>query len=1072
MLTTYYSNRLENLAERLAALVRQPLRSPFEPEIVVVQSNGMARWLSLQLAARLGICANLRFPFPGALLWELIRRVLGDEVPAVSAFDSGALAWRVMHQLSELDSDPAVFPALQEYLRGGDDFRRFELACRIAGVFDQYLVYRPDWIAAWEDGGQDHWQARLWRRLVAADDVHRVRLQRRFARLLEAGGVDRAALPPRFSLIGISSLPPVYLEIMALLGRYLDVHLFMLNPCREYWGDIVAERDIARRGAEVDAEAQYLEVGNPLLGSLGKQSRDLIDQIQNHDALVVEDFTEPGEESLLACLQSDILDLRNRGGPGCPATVVALNDRSVQVHACHGPLREIEVLYDQLLDRLQENPDLQPSDIIVMTPDIETYGPYVEAVFGTAEGERRIPYGIADQGIRAESPVIDVCFRILDMRGSRYGADQVLNLLESPSVRHSFGISEDDLSLLYRWVRESGIRWGIDRDNRLELALPATGEHSWRSGLDRLLLGYALPGDDRRMLSDILPYDEVEGIDAQLVGRLRTFAEAVFELETELAGERTLADWKRVLTEVLGRFLAPAKGEEREAALIRTALDTMVESGQRAGFSKSVPLEVIKSSLRRQLDMPEAHSGRFLSGGVTFCAMVPMRSIPFEVVCLIGMNDGGYPRPQRSLGFDLMARHPRRGDRSRRNDDRYLFLEALLSARRCFYLSYQGNDIHDNSIIPPSVLVSELLDTIVRGFRDAAGGEDIVDQIVTRHPLQPFSHRYFTGDPKLFSYSRHLAEASRLTGRGEGMPGPLIAGELPEPDDEWRRVEYGQLIGFLVNPSRYLLRQRLGIELEQDTEILKTREPFILDALERYGLRSRMLSLRLEGMAATSAWGVLQGSGMLPHGQVGECVFQREWEDIERFAGRIVKKLPKIRLDPLEVDLPLGGLSLTGWLAGVSPLGLMAYRPATVKAADYLELWVRHLLLNALAPEGVSCASHWLGTDQEVILNPVTAPLDCLQHLLECYWRGLRRPLPFFPKSAWAYVQALDKGRNSAELAARAAWEGNEFNGWPGEGDNVYHQLAHRGGEPLGDEFADLAVSIFGPLLEHREKAS
>lgn len=1069
MLITYYGNRLETLAERLADTLGSPLASPFAEEIVVVQSNGMARWLSLYLARELSVCANIRFPFPASFIWEMYRKVL-DDVPETSSFEATVLTWRLMDQLRVLEDKP-VFKPLLDYL-GDDDLRGYELAARIADHYDQYLVYRPDWIARWESGQDEHWQAELWRRLTADGGVHRVHLRQRFLDTLNAKTAAQSELPSRVSFIGISALPPAYLEILGRLAEFIDVHLFLLNPCREYWGDIVAEREIARLGAEVDPEQLYLEVGNPLLASLGKLGRDFIDLIQGYPAQIVEDFREPAGGGLLHCLQSDILNLRTRGDGDLPKTPLASHDRSVQVHACHSPMREVEVLYDQLLALFHADPDLQPSEVVVMTPDIEAYAPLVEAVFATAEGDRHIPFSIADRGLPAESPLVEAFFALLDLHASRFDANRVLALLENEALRRRFGFTEGDLAPLHRWVRETGIRWGIDAHNRAALDLPAVPEHTWRLGLDRLLLGYALPGGNSRLLADILPYDEVEGADAQIMGRLHSFAEAVFRLDAELAGRQPISNWSDTLHDVLERFLEPLDEEQAQVQSIRDALEAMAQSAEQAGFRGPVSLEVAKSWLRRHLDRPEG-LGHFLSGGVTFCTLVPMRSIPFRVVCLIGMNSDSYPRPYRRLGFDLMARHFCRGDRSRRKDDRYLFLESLLSARRCLYLSYVGNDIRDNSVIPPSVLVSELLDVIGRGFHPE-GREDgnAVDQILTRHPLQAFSRRYFVKGERLFSYSEELRDAALRAGRGEVAPTPFLAEPLPAPAEEWRTVDLSRLIRFFAHPTRYLLRYRLGIHLLEGEGGLPTREPFILDPIEEQRLREDLLSLRMNGEFSDETLAILRAGGKLPHGQVGENLFERERTDVERFAGRLARFLPDETPEAHEVDLHFGLLRLTGQLSGLTSHGLIRYRLAKVRPKDYLDLWIRHLVLNALSPPSAGLFSHWLGRDRELVLRPATEAKRHLEDLMECYWQGLKRPLHFFPRSGLAYIEASVKpnAKTSPESAAERAWKGSDFH--PGEREDPYYQLAFRGEDPLDETFLALTETVLRPLFEHLEEGT
>jgi exodeoxyribonuclease V gamma subunit len=1067
MFQTHQSNHLETLTDRLAELLRQPLRSPLAREIIVTQSNGMARWLALRLADRLGVCAHFDFQFPSTFLWEMARRVL-HKLPPTSAFDRPVLNWRVMALLQEVGDEPAFAPVRAWLGDGRDDFRRYELAGRIADCFDQYLIYRPNWIARWENGEEDHWQAELWRRLASSGEGHRARVQEQFRRALQHGEVDRRRLPERVAIVGLSALPPLYLDLLAELSRFIDVHLLLLNPCQEYWGDIRAERDLARLGEDIDPEAEYLTVGHPLLASLGKQGRDFIDLLQGYARAEWDGFVEPMGEDLLHRLQADILHLRERGTHEHPPLRLPPDDDSLQVHVCHGPMREVEVLHDQLLALFEAHRDLRPSDVIVMAPDIVRYGPLIEAVFDAAPRERRIPFSVADQGLPVENPLVEAFFELLDLSGERFDAAQVMSLLEPPAVRRRFGLGEDDLDRVRHWVRAVGIRWGINAGIKDSWSLPTTAEHTWQAGLDRLLLGYALPGQGRELYAGILPYDEVEGGEAQALGGLQSFLDELFGLHHGLRDQRPLTDWITTLYALLNRFFEAREREENELQLIRTALETLGEQAEQAQFAEPVSLSVVKSALRELLNAPESGAGRFLGGGVTCCAMVPMRSIPFAVVCLIGMNDDAYPRPNQPVGFDLMAGAFRRGDRSRRRDDRYLFLETLLSARRCFYLSYVGQNIRDNSVLPPSVLVSELLDMVDRSFVTAEDGRPSA-QFVTRHPLQPFSRRYFTGDSRLFSYAREWIEASRLAGRGERDAAALLTAELSEPEPTLRWVTLDGLTQFFKNPAKWLLRERLGIRVDEGEEALETREPFVPNALESYQMLEEMLELHREGRPAAEIATIMRANGALPHGQVGECVFAEAYERVERFAGRLGRVFPRRAGNPLELDLMLGEFRLTGRLTGMTPAGWVGYRLAKIKAGDYLKLWLHHLALNAMELDDVTRQSYWVGEDQLVTLEPMEQPEALLRGLLEWYWQGSQGLLHFFPKSGLAYIQQLHKDKepnpDKALWAARRAWEGEERRPGTAERENAYYQLAFGDSDPLDEKFMTLAMAVFGPLF-------
>ena len=1045
MLTVHQSNCLETLAERLARVTRAPLATALAAETIVVQSHGVARWLALALARSGGICANVRFPLPVAYAWTLYRAL--DTLPRTSDFEPEVMTWRIMQELPALESR-ADFAPVRAYVRE-EAYRRYELARRIADTFEQYLLYRPDWIAQWDSGAMPHWQAALWRRVAAgAGAPHRAALHRQFLEGLDGALVARASVPGRISVFGAPALPPMLLELFAALAQHVEVHLFLLNPCREYWGDIEAGGEIARKKLARRPEAAYLESGNALLASLGKQGRDFFDLLQHCAAAEDDCYVDPGSGSLLAAVRSDILDLRERATAG-GALEVAADDRSIQVHACHGAMREVQVLHDQLLALFERWPDLEPSDVVVMTPDIESFAPYVDAVFGTAEP--RIPFNVSDRSAERESPLAATFMAFLDLPGSRYEAGKVLELLDEPAVRCRFALTAEDLHAVHDWVHESGIRWGIDSAHRARFGVPGTFEHTWRFGLERLLLGYALPGEGERLFGDILPHDEVEGSLGEILGRFAAFAEAAIALN-EMPVARTVPQWGRALREILGQFFDAGESGEDEIAGVRAAISAFESQAAAGGFEGEIPLEVVKSALRSRLQIP----GRaFLSGGVTFCAMVPMRSLPFEVVCLLGMNDTAFPRMRRPHGFDLLASDFRRGDRSRRDDDRYLFLESLISARRCFYISYTGRHIRDDSVMPPSVLVSELMDYLVQNYSGPHGG-DIRTHVQTQHPLQPFSTRYFTGDSRLFSYSRTLCAAAGRSAEG-AAPQPFIARPLPEPESEWRAVELESLIRFLRNPARYFLRERLGIRLEEGEDELDGREPLVLSGLEDYALKQRLLGVRMRGAPLAGALPAARAGGLLPHAQVGAAAFERTAEKVEGFARGLLAAGPRHTLEPIAFELQLAGMELRGVLSGVSAEGLLGHRLAECKAKDLLDAWVRHLVLNMLRPEGVTLLTRWFLEDKALEFRPLSEPHLVLAELLTLYWSGLQRPLHFPPESACAYMK-----KDRAMDAARKAWISNRNRG---EDADAYYRLAFRGVDPLDGEFEALAQAIFGPLL-------
>ena len=1050
MLTVHYSNRLETLAAELAAVTRSPLASPFANEIVIVQSRGVARWLALRLAELQGVCANIRFPFPNAYAWELYRSAYGEE-PEQSTFDPDVLGWRILGVLPELEALPEFAP-VSGYVRG-DVLRRYDLAVRLAALFDEYLVYRPDWIAGWERNDPGQWQGVLWRRLAhASRSRHRAALQAKLVLAL-AGDEPPCALPERISVFGALALAPALIELFTALGRRTEVHLFVQNPCREYWGDIAGEGDIARRKLGGKAEAAYLETGNSLLASMGKQGRDFIDLLGANAGVGVRErdcYVGPGRGSLLASIQSDVLDL-TQCAAGAERSPIAADDCSLQIHSAHSAMREVEVLHDQLLALFSRWPDLQPSDVVVMTPDIEQYAPYIEAVFATAEPQ--IPFNISDRSAEQASTLAATLMRLLELHGSRYEAGRVLAPLDDAAVRRRYGFSEGDVESVRRWVRESQIRWGIDAAHRARFGLPATHEHTWRFGIERLLLGYALPAANERLFSGVLPYDEIEGSLAETLGRFASYAEGAIALETGLSGSHPVDRWCERLHQVIASFFDPAFERAEELEAVRSAIGVIERESRAAHFTAAVPFAVVLAALRERLEVP----GRaFLSGGVTFCAMVPMRSLPFEIVCMIGMNSGAFPRVRRRDGFDLMADAFRKGDRSRRDDDRYLFLESLSSARRCLYVSYTGRHIREDTPVPPSVLVSELLDYVARGYVSHEGG-DIRERLVTQHPLQAFSPRYFRGESRLFSYSEPLARAAAAAGRGTRQPQPFVIDALPAPDAALRQIDLDTLVRFFRNPAKYLFEHRLKVKLETAEEELEADEPFELAGLPLFRLKDRLLEMRLRG-ESPDGLELARAGGLLPHGTIGTALFAEQSAIVERVAQTALELLPAETEVPRRFDVASEHVTLSGALTHTGADGMVTYRVAKASAHVRVNAWIRHLALNACAPRNVARVSRCISQDCVLTYAPVDGARDRLIELLELYWSGLHKPLHFFPRTACEYAKSWEIG-----YKVRTVWTGS-FPDNRGERDEAYFALAFRGVDPLDDAFEACARTLFGPM--------
>lgn len=1119
-----HGNYLEDLRDLAIDWVRREPLAPLDSDVFLAQSNGIAQWLKLAIAedadkGGCGIAAAIDIQLPSRFLWHIYRCVLGEAAVAKrSPLDKDPLTWRLFRLLPDCIHNP-LFAPLKQFLDNDatDQRKHYQLAERLADLFDQYQVYRSDWLQDWLTGkdqlrnghgkirplNKEHlWQAALWRLLLSdlgeeTMQGSRAGVHQRFMDYCQRLTQSPMGLPKRISIFGISALPAQMVEALTILAKFSQVILYVHNPCRYHWLDIIEGKqllrhDYRRQKKKINTlQLQDLhQYGHPLLAAWGKQGRDYINLLDSYDdpeqhlnrfganaGGKIDIYESPRTDTLLGQLQDDILELRPLPETRLLWPTINLNqDQSIRFHITHSPQREVEILHDQLLDLFNKDSSLKPRDILVMMPNVDKYAPIIHAVFGQIERSdyRYIPFTLSDRTKRGIDPLLIALEYLLQLPDSRFTVTDILDLFDIPAIQKKFNWKQEDLPILHRWIQGASIRWGINARQRESLGLPAiTEQNSWLFGLRRMLLGYSM-GNTCESWNNIASYDEIGGLSSALIGSLVNFINILEETRVKLSQQLLPIEWATLFRQLLDWLFEASN--EHEAQLLNqlfNSLDEWLTLCEEAKLEESLSLNIVREAWLSSLDK-ERFTQNFIAGSVNFCTLMPMRAIPFKVICLLGMNDGDYPRPSTAIDFDLMAKDYRPGDRSRRDDDRYLLLEALLSARERLYISWVGRSIQDNSERSPSVLISQLRDHIEHGWKPAQG-DSIIHELTQVHALQPFSKRYFAQENRWFSYAKEWAGLYLTEPHPSNTQAlPFFLTDTP--------LTLDQLTSFLKQPVRYFFNQRLKVSFNTQQTLTEDNEPFLLSGLDRYLMLNELMRHALTNdKEEKTIDAILQDkmksfieAGYLPIAGFGKIITQEflcQLQPLLRYHQSVSKQYQKVEI-PYLISLTHNGILLQDWAHTLyqdmqGQLTHFQYCPSKLIQQNIFQYhklisaWVTHIAANSCQ---IPIKTIVLGLDTIVTLSPSASKSALIQlnNVLDSWQEGMQHPLPIAIKSAFSW---LSKQKNIVE--AQKTYEGSDFS----QGECQQHAVLMRQ-YPTFDQlnqqgqFEYWAEKLYQPIIE------
>ncbi len=1123
--------------EVLISVLKHVPDNPMEPEWITVQSKGMKQWIAAQTAQGLGICANMNFIFPRQVIDHILTGVKPlsnhnmsnhnvanhnmanhnmsnhnianknqiNKDLANHDLDEDFFFWAAMKIISENRSNSG-FSNLENYIKEDKTgIKLYQLSLKIAKIFDDYQVYRPFMVMDWQRQNRHKslkdpvvkWQAELFNKIVSQNlEDHFAFKACSFLEQFSGENFGFDHLPKRISFFGISSMPEIFLHVLEKTSQFIDINFFILTPSNQFFFDIKSQKQMGqialKQKDSINSQDLYYEMTNPLLASLGTAGKNFhlslesIDYHEPFDDLFSDPMYEPeNTHSILTFIQSDILNLVHRKkGQENPHVKIKSSDTSIALHACHSPMRETQVLKDLLLYEFEKDPKLAPHDIIVMMPNIEDYAPFIESVFSQ---EYRLPFSISDRKKRSESEPIEAFFKILALRKSRFERSEVLDLLLSESIAQKFKISFDEISMIEKMVQESNILWGMDKEHRKNLNLPAFEENTWHFGLQRLFMGMAMPmpkdkedredREDREdqentTVQDIMPCHVFEGLDLEVLGRFAAFSDTLFSSLKVFQENKTVEKWCKALKNICISLMESNSKNREDITFLFTIISKLKENSIKFGLLEKVSFDFVFSILEQKLDQSISH-GNFLSGNITFCNIMPMRSIPFKIVVLMGMSEDSFPRQISVPGFDLIKKNPRPCDKIERDEDRYLFLETLICARSKFIITYTGLSIHDDSRLPCSGVVNELMDVMAQSF---IFKETYIYHFF--HPLHPFNQEYFLKDQNCFSFSKDNCSIAKTLSKKKSQPVPFISESFRKEikskklDEKVSQVPLEDLIYFFKNPVQWYVKQGLNIKIPDLKEPGLDRETFSISGLDQYNMGSFLVEKQLKLIKdERDYYSIFKAKGSLPFGKKG----QLEYENITNIAAPVIdaaknialkKQLPDIlgevkiepeeikpegvkskkikpeeikpektnpekvnpekvnpeevnpeEVNPEKINIDTMKIRVFANLSDITEQGIYYLTYGKINGARLLSAWIRHLFLNLTAPDDYPKNTIVTGRNpqkKEELLEYQFVPLEskaesCFNDLLKIYLNAQTQIFYFACETSWQIAQILKK---------------------------------------------------------------
>ncbi|CRK85947.1 RecBCD enzyme subunit RecC [Candidatus Providencia siddallii] len=1040
MFKIYHSNQLASLKEIIIYLIKkEPLSFLFEKEIILIQNFGFSQWLQIELAKQLGVVLNIDYQLPSMFIWNMFHNVLLN-IPKKNYYTKQNIKWTLLSLLPKIINQNE-FKLIKYYIQeNNNNTKIYQISNKLANLFEKYLIFRPELIKHWENdklihglGNDQLWTKKLWQKIIfcinksTKKPQHIANLYKIFIDSISKSQTLNKFLPKRIFIFGISSLPPIYIQILNSISKHTNIYLMFVNPCRYYLNYLNEISLINRLNQQKNFNSKFnknscesfnykknINTNNNLLNSCSKIGYEylyLIFKIKN--LIDVSNFIDTNKLTLLENLKQDILDSKNNiefkttiynHKNNKNKRFINSLDKTITFHSCHSIQREIEILHDNLLSIFEENKSISPKDVLIMTPNIENYVPYINAIFNNIKHSKYIPFSISDRKILQTNPILKTFLMLLNLPESRFSKNQVFLLLEDASISAKFNFNENDLNLLYSIVEKYGIRWGLDNDNFYELKLPNIKQNSWKSGLKRMLSDYNLNGRDK-FLKNILPNEKHNETIHKLIYKLTVFIDTLRKWKKILNEEHIITEWKNICQKLINDFFLINITNENIIIFLIKQLHKITNTAIYFGYKTPIKIHIIHDELLTYFNKKKIYQD-FLTGGVNFCTFTSTRSIPFKVIGMLGMNDTSFPRKENQINFDLTRKNIVIGDIISQNKDRYFFLETLISTKNILYISYIGRSIYDNKQNNPSILIEELLDYICHNFCLIVDKKLNIDinsnllreHLIIQHSRTPFDKKNFIPQTRYQSYADEWLLAAKTTKFKNKSSTFLV-----KKQKTIKEITIEQLLRFYRHPIKFFFQQRLNVNFFIEENKFSENEPFIINNLQTYKMNKKIIKSLIKNKNPEIIYQELIDSGKLPVGCFGRSIWEKNLIKINTLIEKNTKQTEK-QFD-YHIKCIIKNIKITGVLKNIYKTGILRYQPSHSIANNIVQLWIEHLFFNFLINNQESALISFNKNNQKFPSIEKEIASHYIEKLITGYCNGQNSPLIILNNSCWNWLE-------------------------------------------------------------------